>query len=261
MFNVTSADGTRIAFDRSGDGPAIIFTGGAFNDRSTLAPLAALLAPQFTVISYDRRGRGDSGDTFPYAVQREIDDLDALITDAGGSAGVFGFSSGAILALLAAARGSAITKVAAYEPPYAIEGDTRPQPPADLPDQLTALISAGRRGDAVALFQTYIGLPAEVIAQLRNSPMWPALEGFAQSLVYEATITGDPLSVTELAAVPTPTLVLDGAETWPHLQMAARATAAAVPNARHHTLPGSPNHTIDPALAAPVLQELFTDPK
>lgn len=152
METVTSRDGATIAFDRSGEGPPVILVVGAFNDRSTGAPLAAHLAPHFTVFTYDRRGRGDSGDTAPYAVEREIDDLDALITAAGGSACVFGYSSGAVLSLMAARR-LAITKLALYDPPFLVD-DGRPRPPADLALQIAELVSSGRRGDAVELFQT-----------------------------------------------------------------------------------------------------------
>ncbi len=168
MKKVISKDGTAIAFDRSGEGPPIILVVGAFNDRSTGAPLAKLLEAHFTVFTYDRRGRGESGDTAPYAVDREVEDLEALIVEAGGSASVFGYSSGATLSLKAAARGLAITKLALYEPPLIVD-DRRPRPPEDLAAQLTELVSSGRRGDAVELFQTKgVGIPVEVVAQLRQ---------------------------------------------------------------------------------------------
>src|ERR671933_2647108 len=142
MRKVRSKDGTTIAFDQPGDGPSIILVGGAMSTRSASVPLAALLAPHFTVFAYDRRGRGDSGDRGPYAVEREVDDLDALLTAAGGSAFVFGHSSGAALALEAAARGLTITKLALYEPPFMV-GDGGPRPPADHATQLAELVSAG----------------------------------------------------------------------------------------------------------------------
>jgi len=158
---------------------------GAFNDRATGAPLARFLEPHFTVFNYDRRGRGDSGDTAPYALEREIEDLDALIAQAGGSASVFGYSSGAILALRAAAQGLAIPQLALYEPPPT--GGKA----GNLAARLTELISAGRRGDAVELFQTEgVGIPAAVVAQMRNAPFRPALEKMAHTLVYESLILG-----------------------------------------------------------------------
>src|SRR5438270_2398156 len=146
MPNVVSKDGTRIAFDRHGDGQPIILVVGAFNERSTGTPLATFLAPHFAAYTYDRRGRGDSGDTAPYAVDREIDDLAALIAEAGGAAAVFGYSSGAMLALHAAARGLPITRLVLYDPPYMV------QPPTGEPDhaaRLADLIAGGRRGEAV----------------------------------------------------------------------------------------------------------------
>src|SRR2546421_2212227 len=153
---VRSKDGTAIAFDQSGDGPSIILVGGAMSTRSASAPLAVLLAPRFTVFAYDRRGRGDSGDTAPYAVEREVDDLAALISEAGGSAFVFGHSSGAALALEAAARGLAITKLALYEPPFIVD-DSRPPLPGQYVTQLTELLAAGGPGDAGAVFLTTRG--------------------------------------------------------------------------------------------------------
>jgi len=149
MRTVISKDGTAIAFDQSGTGPAIILVGGAFTDRSQpiLTQLAESLSPQFTVINYDRRGRGDSGDTAPYGVEREIEDLEALIKEAGGSAFVCGFSSGAALTLEAAASGLAMKKLALYEPPFRIAGSSRPLP-QDFAKHLSELISSGRRGDA-----------------------------------------------------------------------------------------------------------------
>ena len=141
METVASADGTTIAFDQYGDGPPVIMAVAAFNTRSTTDPLARALAPQFSVLNYDRRGRGDSGDTAPYAVDREIDDLAALITAAGGSAAVFGYSSGATLALKAAAAGLSITKLALYEPPFRTD-DSHPGLPADFPAKLAGLVSA-----------------------------------------------------------------------------------------------------------------------
>ncbi len=180
MEKVVSNDGTTLAFDQSGEGPAIILVVGAFNDRATGAPLARFLERHFTVFNYDRRGRGESGDTAPYAIEREIEDLDALIAQAGGSAFVFGYSSGATLALRAAAHGLAISRLALYDPPPS--GSRAGQ----IAPQLAELIAADRRGDAVELFQTEaVGIPAAVVAQLRNAPFRPYLEKMAHTLVYE----------------------------------------------------------------------------
>jgi pimeloyl-ACP methyl ester carboxylesterase len=138
--------------------------------------LADQLAEHFTVFNYDRRGRGMSGDTVPYAIEREIEDLDALITEAGGSASVFGYSSGAILTLMAAARGLTITKLALYDPPFLVDAESS-QSFKDLVGQLAKLIASDQRGEAVELFQMKaVGIPPEVVAQLRQAPFWPALE-------------------------------------------------------------------------------------
>ncbi len=167
---VISKDDTAIAFDQSGQGPVVILVGGALGDRSASEPLAALVAEHFTVLNYDRRGRGESGDTLPYAVEREIEDIDALIKEGGGSAFVLGGSSGAVLALEASARGLAIKKLALYEPPFIID-ESRPPLPKDYVTQLNEMIAAGQRGDAVAFFMTKaVGMPAEAIVPMRRTP-------------------------------------------------------------------------------------------
>ncbi|MDP9294649.1 MAG: alpha/beta hydrolase [Actinomycetota bacterium] len=247
-----------IAFDRLGDGPPIIMVVGAFNLRSTTAPLAQVLEPRFTVLNYDRRGRGDSGDTAPYTVEREIEDLGALIKEAGGSSAVFGYSSGANLALKAAASGLAITKLALYEPPFQVD-ESRPRPPADLAEQLAELVSAGRRGDAVELYQTKaVGIPEDVVAQLRHAPFRPGLEAIAHTLIYDAAIVGDLSLPTELiASIPTPTLVIDGEDSLPLMRAAARAVADTLPNAQHCSLVGQ-KHDINPDVTAPVLEKFLT---
>jgi pimeloyl-ACP methyl ester carboxylesterase len=250
MGTVTSKDGTRIAFDQSGEGPALILVVGAFNDRATGAPLARFLEQHFTVFNYDRRGRGESGDTAPYAIEREIEDLDALIAQAGGSVCVFGYSSGATLALRAAAHGLAISQLALYDPPPtgAKAGELAPQ--------LTDLIAAGRRGDAVELFQTEaVGIPATVVTQMRNAPFRPALEKMAHTLVYESTMLRS-LPPGLVTSVRVPTLVIAGEGSPEVMQRAAQSLADALPEGRYHTLKGQ-GHDIVPAVVGPVLEEFF----
>jgi pimeloyl-ACP methyl ester carboxylesterase len=257
MNIVTSADGTTIAFDRYGGGPPVIMAVAAFNTRSATEPLAMALAPHFTVLSYDRRGRGDSGDTAPYAVEREIDDLGALITAAGGSAAVFGYSSGAILVLKAAASGLPISKLVMYEPPFRTD-DSHPGLPAGFAARLAELASSGRRGDAVELYQTQaVGIPEDVVAQLRDAPFRPGLEAIAHTLAYDAAIIGDLSLPAELAArVSIPALVICGENSPPFLRNAARAAAAALPGGRLATLPGQ-THDINPQATAPVMAEFL----
>lgn len=250
MGTVISKDGTRIAFDQSGEGHAIILVVGAFNDRVTGAPLARSLENHFTVFNYDRRGRGQSGDTSPYAIEREIEDLSALITQAGGSARVFGYSSGAILALRAAAYGLAISQLALYEPPPvgAKAGQIAPK--------LTELIAAGRRGDAVELFQTEaIGIPSAVVAQMRYAPFRPALEKIAHTLVYESTILKS-LPTGLIDTIRVPTLVIDGEESPEVMRQAAQSLANSLPDGHYRTLKGQ-GHDIVPAVVALVLEEFL----
>lgn len=257
MRKIISKDGTPIAFDQSGEGPSLILVVGAFNDHSTGAPLAAQLSEHFTVFNYDRRGRGESGDTAPYAIEREIEDLAALITEAGESSSVFGYSSGAILTLKAAARGLALSKLAVYDPPFLLDNGF-PQRAQDISLQLTELISSGHRGDAVELFQTEIvGIPAEIVAQMRHAPFRPELENIAHTLVYEATLMGDmPILAQQLPSITIPTLVISGGNNQARMRTAAQTLADALPNAQHRSLEGQ-THDIVPAVLAPVLEEFF----
>jgi len=230
MQTVISRDGTPIAYERRGSGPGIVFAPGAFNDHTRCADLASALATDHTVILYDRRGRGESGDTAPYAVEREVEDLAALASLCDGPATVFGFSSGAILALLAASMGVPIGGLVLFEAPFAFGR------PVDttMPGRLADLVAAGRPGDAVATFQTeMVGLPADVVAQIRQSPMWPGLSAMAQSVVYDATISISLAVPTDaMTAVTTPTLIMYGAGTWPKLRDAAHELAKLMPAAR-----------------------------
>ena len=257
---VRSSDGTAIALERSGNGPAVVLVSGALSNRRSNAPLAALLAARFTVFNYDRRGRGDSGDTPPYGVERELEDLDAVIDQAGGTAHVFGSSSGGNLALEAAANGLAIAKLALWEPNFLVD-DSRPPLPPDYVQQLTELVSSGRRGAAVALFLTKaVGLPAEFVAPMQQSPAWPAMEAEAHTLAYDGMVVGDSMSGKPLAAerwahVTVPTLVIDGGQT-PWLTVGAQAITDTLANAKRRTLVGQP-HDVAPGAIAPVLNDFF----
>jgi pimeloyl-ACP methyl ester carboxylesterase len=256
MDFVTSTDGTRIAYERSGTGRPIVFATGAFNDHTTCAPVAEQLADDFTVVTYDRRARGQSGDTRPYAIDREVEDLAALIDLVGGSAAVFGYSSGALLAVYAAAQKVPITALALYEAPFAMDAWRQ----TDLAERLDDLVQQGRGGDAVTLFQSEgIGLPPEVVAQIRQSPMFPALEAIAQSTVYDATITAEfAVAPSALASVTVPALVMNGAETWPGLAQAARALAAALPGGRYQEIPGGADHGIPVSATAAAVREFLS---
>jgi pimeloyl-ACP methyl ester carboxylesterase len=257
MKTVRSADGTAIAFDELGEGPSIILSAGAFNDRSTTAPLAEELSRRFTVLNYDRRGRGDSGDAASYSIQRETEDIEMLIVEAGGTAALFGYSSGAVLALHAAGGGLAISSLALYEPPFLVD-ESRPRPGADLAERLAELIAEGRRGDAVELYQSEgIGLPPEVVAQLRDAPFRPGLEAIAHTLVYDATITGDLTMPAKLiSSIDVPALLIDGENSWGFLRSGTKVAAEALPQGRLCTLVGE-SHDINPTATASVLEEFL----
>lgn len=258
METVTSRDGTTLAFDRLGQGPPVILVCGGSTDRSANAPVAERLAPHFSAFNYDRRGRGDSGDTLPYAVEREVEDLDAVIAAAGGEASVYGTSSGAALALEAAARGLPMTRLALWEPPFILDESSRP--PADTAETFTRLVSEGRRGDAVEFFMSkVVGLPREFVSGARQAPFWASQEALAHTLAYDATIMGDYSLPSERAAsVKVPTLVIAGGASFPFMRETAQALAEAIPDGQTRTLEGQ-GHDVDPAVIAEALQEFFAD--
>ena len=258
MPTVTSADGTVIAYERTGRGPALVLVDGALCHRAAgpMRPLAALLRERFTVHAYDRRGRGESSDTTPYAVAREIEDLQALIEEAGGGAYVYGISSGAALTLTAAAAGLPITKLALYEPPFMAEVEDGARI-KEYTERLGELLGAGRAGDAVELFMTNVGVPAPAVAGIRAQPGWAMLEAIAPTLAYDDQVLGDGSVPRDLArAISVPALVLAGAASPQSLQRAARATADALPTAEHRTLDGQ-THDVSPDALAPVLAAFF----
>jgi pimeloyl-ACP methyl ester carboxylesterase len=259
MNRITSKDGTKIAFDRSGKGAALILVGGAFQYRAIderTTQLASLLAQHFTVYNYDRRGRGDSTDTPLYAIEREIEDLDALINEAGGSAYVFGMSSGAVLALHAVAHGLTIKKLALYEPPFGNPGVSR-SAAESYTRQLKAFLAEDRRGDAVALAMTSFGTPAEAVAGMRQSPVWPMFEAVAPTLAYDDAIMGNgSLPIAIMKKVDLPTLVMDGGDSPAFMHEAAQAVADGLSHGQHRTLEGQ-THAYQPEVLAPVLAEFY----
>jgi len=265
MDRVTSKDGTSIAYDRHGSGPAVILVGGAFVDRSKNAPLATEMAARFSVYNYDRRGRGDSGDTQPYAVEREIEDIQALIAEAGGSAHLYGISSGGALVLEAAAAGIAVDRLAVYEVPYNMAEDG-PQRHREYVEQLEGFLAEGRRGDAAELFMRLAGASEEMVAGARSSPMWPGLEAIAHTLAYDAACMGDNRPPTaRLARITRPTLVATGGASpesfvgggGDFFGKAADAIAASIPQAERQTIEGQ-THMVDPKALAPVLERFFS---
>lgn len=264
MAIAISRDGTTIGYDRQGEGLAVILVGGAMQyrrfDRRT-DEIAERLSARFTVINYDRRGRGESGDTAPYAIDREIEDIEALIAAVGGTAMLYGSSSGAVLALEAAAKGLSIGKLALYEPPLKFEA-SGPAYQGDFPAELAALVAEGKRGAAVEHFlRAGIGIPDEHIAGMRQSPVWAGMEAIAPTLAYDTLImapvsTGKGIPAGKWADVSTPTLVITGDASFPFMPAAADAVAGRLPNARRKILAGQ-DHGPTPESIVPVLEEFL----
>lgn len=251
MKLVGSADGTPIAWFRAGRGaPVVVIVTGALNDHTAGAALARQLSAHHTVIGYDRRGRGGSGDSPRYTIAREVEDLRAVLARAGGEAAVFGYSSGSVLALQAAVDGAPVSHLILYEPPFELDDPDGNGPP-DLPERLSGLIGQGRPGDAVALFLTLgVGMPDRLVAMVRRSAAWPRLEAIAASTVYDAVITTRVrVPTTRMRALAVPTLVLNGAGTWPRLRRSAHRLARILA-ADHHELPDGRNHEIPPVSTA-----------
>ena len=268
METTKSADGTVIAYDRTGNGPPLVIVLGAFCDRKSFVPPASL-ADRFTVCTYDRRGRGDSGDTQPYSPDREVADLAAVIEAVPGSgagaagsgapgsgAFVFGHSSGAALALRAAAQGVPMAAVVAYEAPFTIPGTRKLA--EDPTGRITALVAAGRRADAVKFWMTdVVQAPAEMIPMMENSPMWAGLQALTHTLPYDLAITGDQgVPVDDLAKITVPVLVLGGANSPGWFHRTVEATTHAIPGARLVMLDGQ-DHGAPPEVLAPVLTKFF----
>lgn len=265
MEKVISKDGTPIAYDKVGDGPTVILVGGALGVRAYpgTVELAQQLSSHFTAINFDRRGRGDSGDTQPYAVAREIEDIEALIDAEGGTAYVYGMSSGAALALEAAnALPAKIKKAALYEPPFIVD-DTHPPLPDNYIGHLKDLVAAGRRGDAVEYFMVEaVGVPAEYIAPMRADPMWAGMESVAHTIHYDGTIMGEnmsgkPLRPNQWPAATMPVLLMAGGESPAFFHNGADAAAQQLANAQRRTLPGQ-THGVANEVLVPVLVEFFT---
>lgn len=260
MKKVQSKDGSQIAFERLGSGPPVVLVGGAFSDHRVRAaglPLARALESALTVFCYDRRGRGESTAIEPYAIAREVDDLAALLAVAGGSAHVYGHSSGAILALEATLAGLPIERLALYEPPLVL-GDLRERMPPDLAAQLVDLTLANQRSAAAELFLTRgVGVPAPAVEQMKRGPAWSGFEAVAHSLSNDAQLAEDPESILARAAgLSAKTLLLNGEKSQPWMRSGVEKLAAAIPGVSRATLPGQA-HDVEPQALAPQLLEFF----
>ncbi len=258
---VTSKDGTKIAYDKIGSGPAVILTTGATGARSRDEELAKLLSLDFTVYYFDRRGRGDSTDTLPYSVEKEIEDIEALIDEAGGHVYLYGISSGGCLVLEAASKlGQKITKLALYEAPYD-ESEEGREMWKQYTENLNKLISAGNRGGAIELFMKFVGVPEEMLEGMKHSPMWSGMEQVAPTLVYDAACMGEErmIPVERISRITAKTLVMDGGaslQIMPFMHDSAEKIAKAIPGAKRLTLEGQ-THNVDMKVLSQALTEFF----
>lgn len=265
METIRSKDGTSLAFDTAGHGPTLILVGGMFEQRALdteTAKLAALptLAEHFTLVHYDRHGRGESTNTLPFDLEREIEDIEALINHVGGPAFVFGISSGAALAFEAALKlGDRVSKLALYEPPYNDDPDARHTWVAFSRD-LNQTLARGQHAEAVGLFMKLLGVPDEHIAGMHAYPMWPMWEAVAPTMAYDVAAMGAEAAVpaSRATGLTIPTLVMSGSESYPFMSVSAAALAAALPAGRHRVLDGQ-THEVDVNVLAPILIEFFKE--
>jgi len=263
MNRITSKDGTSIACERIGEGPALVLVDGALCYRASgpNKPLAERLASSFTVYTYDRRGRGDSENRGPYAIEREVEDLEAVIAAAGGTAYVYGISSGAALALAAAARLSCVRKLALFEAPFIVDG-SRALLPTDYSATMDALLASGKRGAAIKHFLGKgVGVPGPIVAMMPLMPGWSKMKAVAHTLPYDVKLTidyqrGEPLPAETWRGVTIPTLVLDGGKSPAWMRSAMSSLADALPNADYRTLPDQ-THIVKPDALAPALKQFF----
>lgn len=253
--HATSADGTRIAFDRLGDGPPVVLVAGMFCARQATRALAERLARRFTVINYDRRGRGDSGDTSPYAAEREIEDLGALIAEVGGPASVYGHSSGAGLALNATAAGLPVTRLVLHEPPYGSDDEQSVRSARELAEGIRSAIADDRRADAISLFLTASGVPAEMAAGMSGDP---AMLAVAPTMPYDFAVMGEDGVIPDdlVRAIDVPTLVLAGDASPEFFRDTASRITKMLPNAQYTVLEGQ-DHGASAEVVAPVVEEFL----
>ncbi|WP_410568017.1 alpha/beta fold hydrolase [Amycolatopsis sp. cmx-4-61] len=261
MSSTVSADGTKIAYTRAGSGPALVLVDGAmcYRGSSPNDALAKELAAHFTVYTYDRRGRGESTDTGPYTVEREVEDIAALVKETGGEALLFGISSGAALAL-EAARSLPVPKLAVYEPPFVVDG-SRSRVAADYPARLDEALKEGKRGKAVKMFMTEgVGLSGGTVALMRIMPFWAKLKRVAHTLPYDTAVVGGHQSGEPLPPawpeVKIPVLCVDGGRSPDWMRNGVASLAKVLPSAEYRTLPGQ-THIVKATALAPVLKDFF----
>lgn len=263
MEFITSKDGTKIAYEKQGNGPALILVGGGLDDGSENRQHVPELAEHFTVFNYARRGRGESGDTQPYALEREIEDIEALIAKADGPAYLFGASSGGALVLEAAMAGVRANKLAVYEVPYSVEAymiDGWQGYKAQLADAL----AKGDRDQALELFMRLAGSSEADIEGAKQSEYWPGMRALAHTLAYDAACMRDGGVPERLSTVTQPTLVMTGTMLAPGMQElqpsffaeAAKIMVEKLPNSTYEVLEGE-THQVDSKKLTAALKEFF----
>ena len=258
MKKLTSKDGTDIAYDVSGSGQPLVLVSGALSYRThpTVAKTVEVFGSQFKVYSYDRRGRGDSGDTLPYSVGREVDDIEGLIDEAGGTVFLHGHSSGAALALEATLRlGKKVKKLSMYEAPYNVDEEAVKESQEHARD-INKLLGANRRADAMVSFLKMTGMPEEAITGMKQTPEWAMLEALAPTMAYDFTIVGGLIPKERAAGITVPTLVMYGSAGLPFMRKAAEILSTAIPNAELRSVEGQ-NHGVDPKVLLPILTAFF----
>lgn len=257
MAKVTSKDGTIIAYDKKGQGPLLILVLGALNRRSQGKKLTELLADRFTVVSYDRRGRGDSTDTLPYSTDKEVEDLAALIDALGGDAFLYGHSSGCVLALMAAKKlGNKIKGLALYELPYNADRAAQEASRA-YRAKLADLLAHDKRGDAVALFVKSVGVTDKQIAAMQRLPMWKGLTGMAHTLAYDTNELMEKYPKLDTSSITVKTLVMYGSASPDFMGSTAKMLSGGMPHARLQSIEGQ-THDVKADVLAPVLAEFFS---
>jgi pimeloyl-ACP methyl ester carboxylesterase len=253
----TSADGTRIAFDRMGDGPPLVVLGGIFNTRATTRALAEALSEHFTVLNPDRRGRGDSGDESPSAAEREVEDVAALLAEVGGEAALYGHSSGAGLALEAGAAGLPITRLVLHEPPYADGSDEASAEARAMAQEILTALDEGRLGDAIKRFMRDFGLPPEALEATAADPdMLAVAPSMAHDMAVMGELDGGALPVGKVRSISVPTLVVAGTASGDFFLDTANRVADLLPDGRLALLDGA-DHGAPPDVVAPVVTEFL----
>jgi pimeloyl-ACP methyl ester carboxylesterase len=256
MPKVTSSDGTIIAYDKKGQGPVLILVLGALNRKSQGKKLTELLADRFTVVSYDRRGRGDSTDTLPYSTDKEVEDIEALIEELGGDAYLYGHSSGCILALLVAKKlKDKVKGLALYELPYD-EDPSAQKAPQIYRKKLAQLLAKDKRGDAVALFVKSVGVTDKQIAAMERLPMWKGLTAMAHTLAYDTIELMEQYPTIDTKSIATKTLVMYGAASPAFMGNTAQELTDNMKNAKLQSIKGQ-THDVKADVLAPVLAEFF----